>query len=106
MQELSWSLGAFNEFLTKHKLFVPHGQCTHVHLSGHVQMGGYGYLACSFGLLGDHVLLLEITDYEGNAKEITKAADPELFFAFLGGRPGNLGVLTHFTIEVHGDSDD
>lgn len=102
---VSWSLGDFNEFLTKHKLFVPHGQCTHVHLGGHVQTGGYGQLARSFGLLGDHVLSLEIIDHEGNAKEITKATDPELFFAFLGGSPGNLGVLTHFTIEVHRDSD-
>ncbi|KAK3174047.1 hypothetical protein OEA41_001291 [Lepraria neglecta] len=59
----------------------------------------------SFGLFGDHVLLLEIVDHEGNFKEITKATDPELFYAILGGSPGNLGVLTHFTIEVHRDSD-
>ncbi len=102
---VSWSLGEFNAYLTKHKLFVPHGQCTEVHLGGHVQTGGYGQLARSFGLLGDHVISLEIVDHEGESKEITKATDPELFFAFLGGSPGNLGVLTHFTIEVHRDSD-
>ena len=102
---VSWSLGEFNAYLTKNKLFVPHGQCTEVHLGGHVQTGGYGQLARSFGLLGDHVVSLEIVDHEGEFKEITKATDPELFFAFLGGSPGNLGVLTHFTIEVHRDSD-
>lgn len=102
---VSWSLGSFNAYLAKHELFVPHGQCTHVHIGGHVQTGGYGQLARSFGLLGDHVLSLEIINHEGEFQEITKATDPELFYAFLGGSPGNLGVLTHFTIEVHRDSD-
>ena len=62
-------------------------------------------MARSFGLFGDHVLLLVIVDHEGNFKEITKATDPELFYAILGGSPGNLGVRTYFTIEVHRDSD-
>lgn len=102
---VSWSLGAFSAYLTKNKVFVPHGQCTDVRVGGHVQTGGYGQLARSFGLFGDHVLSLEIVDHEGNTKEITKATDPELFYAILGGSPGNLGVLTHFTLEVHRDSD-
>ena len=102
---VSWSLGAFNAYLTKNHLFVPHGQCTHVHVGGHVQTGGYGQLARSFGLFGDHVISLDIVDHNGEVKEITKASDPELFFAFLGGSPGNLGVITHFTIQVHRDSD-
>ena len=102
---VSWSLGAFNAYLGQHGLFVPHGQCTNVHLGGHVQTGGYGQLGRSFGLLGDYALALEIVDYEGNSKEITKTTDPELFYAFLGGSPGNLGVLTHVTLEVFRDSD-
>jgi hypothetical protein len=102
---VSWSLGEFNAYLGSHKLFVPHGQCTHVHLGGHVQTGGYGQLGRSFGLLGDHVISLEIVDHEGISKEVTKSTDPDLFFALLGGSPGNLGVLTHFTIEVFRDSD-
>ncbi|KAF6752838.1 hypothetical protein DFP72DRAFT_849607 [Ephemerocybe angulata] len=102
---VSHSLGDFNKFLGEHKAFVPHGQCVEVHLGGHVQTGGYGQLGRSFGLLGDHVTSLEIIDHEGNEKEITKNQDPELFFAWLGGSPGNMGVLTHFTIEVHRDED-
>jgi hypothetical protein len=102
---VSWDLGAFNAYLRKNKLFVPHGQCTNVHLGGHVQTGGYGQLGRSFGLLGDHVISLEIVDHEGTCKEITKETDPELFYAILGGSPGNLGILTHFTLEAHRDSD-
>lgn len=35
---ISWSLGDFNSFLGKHGLFVPHGQCTNVHLGvGHLK---------------------------------------------------------------------
>jgi hypothetical protein len=102
---VSWSLGAFNAYLKKHQVFVPHGQCVNVHVGGHVQTGGYGQLGRSFGLFGDHVLSLEVVDHEGNFKEVTRASDPELFYAILGGSPGNLGVITHFTIEVHRDSD-
>ncbi|KAI0150348.1 FAD-binding domain-containing protein [Xylariaceae sp. FL1272] len=102
---VSWSLGEFNAWLAENKVFVPHGQCTEVHLGGHVQSGGYGQLARSFGLLGDHVLSLEIIDSDGHTKEITKASNPDLFFAFLGGSPGNFGVLTHFTIQAHQDED-
>ena len=102
---VSWSLGEFNAFLGSNALFVPHGQCTNVHIGGHVQTGGYGQLARSFGLFGDHVISLEIIDHEGQEKEVTKATEPELFYALLGGSPGNLGVITHFTIKVHHDSD-
>ena len=102
---VSWSLGEFNKYLADHKVFVPHGQCINVHVGGHVQTGGYGQLGRSFGLLGDHVVSLEIIDHEGKTREINKTNDPDLFFALLGGSPGNLGVLTHFTIDVHRDSD-
>ena len=100
---VSWSLGAFSEYLGKHKAFVPHGQCVNVHLGGHVQTGGYGQLGRSFGLFGDHVISLEVVDHEGNFKEVTRTSDSELFYAILGGSPGNLCVITHFTIEVHLD---
>ncbi len=102
---VSWSLGQFNAYLGSHQVFVPHGQCENVHVGGHVQTGGYGQLGRSFGLFGDHVLSLEIVDHEGSFREVTRANNPDLFYAILGGSPGNLGVITHFTITVHRDSD-
>ncbi|ETN43375.1 uncharacterized protein HMPREF1541_02534 [Cyphellophora europaea CBS 101466] len=102
---VSHTLDQFNHFLGKNGLFVPHGQCSHVRLGGHVQTGGYGQLARSFGLFGDHVRTLEIIDSEGNDVEVTKGSDPDLFWAILGGSPGNFGVLTHITLEVHRNED-
>ncbi|RFU28007.1 hypothetical protein B7463_g8323, partial [Scytalidium lignicola] len=102
---VSWALGEFNKYLKEHKVFVPHGQCFDVHLGGHVQTGGFGQLGRSFGLLGDHVVSIEIVDHEGNIREVTMKNDQDLFEAILGGSPGNLGVVTHFTIKVHRDED-
>jgi hypothetical protein len=81
------------------------GQCAHVHLGGHVQTGGYGQLGRSFGLFGDHVRSLEIIDYEGKERTITRESDPDAFWAILGGSPGNFAVVTHFTLEVYRDED-
>lgn len=102
---VSHSLREFNKFLKDHQLFVPHGQCTDVRLGGHAQTGGYGQLGRSFGLLGDHVWGIRMIDHEGEIQEVTKASNAELFHAILGGSPGNFGVITHYTIEVHRDSD-
>ena len=55
--------------------------------------------------MGDHVLSLEIVDHAGNFKEVTRESDSELFHAILGGSPGNLAVITHFTIKVYRDQD-
>lgn len=102
---VSWDLRNFNRSLGEKGLFVPHGQCSHVHLGGHVQTGGYGQLGRSFGLFGDHVVEIEIINHEGNKEKISKDNKKELFDAILGGSPGNLGVITHFTIKVYSDKD-
>ena len=102
---VSWSLGDFNAWMGENEVFVPHGQCVNVHLGGHVQTGGYGQLGRSFGLFGDHVVSIEYVDHNSDFKEVTRTSDPEMFHAFLGGSPGNLGVITHFTVEVHRDKD-
>ncbi|KAF7531221.1 hypothetical protein G7054_g9072 [Neopestalotiopsis clavispora] len=88
---------------TDNGIFMPTGQCSTVCLGGHVQTGGYGMLAPSFGLLGDYVRELEIVDHRGEVVKVTKDSHPDLFYGFLGGSPGNLGVLTHVKIEVQDD---
>jgi hypothetical protein len=83
--------------------FVPHGQCENVHLGGHVQTGGYGQLGRSFSLFGDHVISIELFDHDGKFQEVTRNSDPEMFHALLGGSPGSLSVITHFTIQAYRD---
>ena len=102
---VSHSLGEFNKFLRDNQFFVPHGQCSDVRLGGHVQTGGYGQLGRAFGLLGDHVWGIRMINHDGEIQEVTKASNAELFYAILGGSPGNFGVITHYTIEVHHDAD-
>ncbi|RSL91509.1 hypothetical protein CDV31_015447 [Fusarium ambrosium] len=100
---VSWALAEIFDFLKDNGVFMPTGQCSTVCLGGHVQTGGYGMLARSFGLLGDYVRELDIVDYNGDVVKVTKDSHPDLFYGFLGGSPGNLGVLTHFKIEVQDD---
>lgn len=102
---VSWDLLTFNMFLGRNNLFVPHGQYGNVHLGGHVQTGGYGQLGRSFGLMGDNVICLQIINSDGELEEISKSTNPDLFYAILGGSPGNFGVITHFTIGVYSDKD-
>ncbi|KAH6609103.1 FAD-binding domain-containing protein [Trichoderma cornu-damae] len=102
---VSWSLLEFNSFMSTNHLFVPHGQCQSVCIGGHVQTGGYGQLGRSFGLIGDHIVELEFIDHEGVERRITPTSHPDEFFAWTGGSPGNLGVLTHITLEVYRDAE-
>ena len=101
---VSWELKFFNKYLGDNGLFIPHGQCSHVHVGGHVQTGGYGQLGRSFGLFSDHVVSLEMIDCNGEHVTITKD-DRDLFYAVLGGGPGNFGILTHFTVSAYSNKD-
>lgn len=101
---VSHSLSELNAMMRKHGFFVPHGQCFQVHVGGHVQTGGYGMLLRSFGLFSDHVVELEIVDSLGNVRKVTRATNKDLFFAILGGSPGNFAVITHVTLKPQLDA--
>ncbi|KAG5178609.1 hypothetical protein JKP88DRAFT_158492, partial [Tribonema minus] len=106
---ISHKLIDFRAKLAERGLFVAHGQCSHVRIGGHAQTGGYGQLSRAFGLFGDHIVAIRIITADQEVRELTRdsavAADQELFWAVLGGSPGNFGVLTHVTIRPHHDED-
>lgn len=106
---ISYSLLEFNTKLKEAGLFMPTGQCYNVHVGGHAQTGGYGQLSRAFGLFSDQIVSFEIFLANGTKKTIAvdspEQADKDLFFAVLGGGPGNYGIVTHITIRPRKDSD-
>ena len=102
---ISFPLKVFNKNLADKGLFIPHGECENVHLGGHVQTGGSGQLLRAFGLFCDHVRAIEIITADCEKKIVTRESHPDLFFAVLGGSPGNFGILTHVVIEPLRDED-
>lgn len=90
----------FNAYLRHNGLFVPTGQCAYVGVGGHGQTGGYGQLGRSFGLFGDHIRSIRLIDHNGESRDVEEGTDKELFYAILGGSPGNFGIITHYLVEV------
>jgi hypothetical protein len=106
---VSYSLFEFNTKLKEMGLFMPTGQCYDVHVGGHAQTGGYGQLARAFGLFSDQIVSFEIFLADGTKRVIVadskEKSDKDLFFAVLGGGPGNYGIVTHITVRPFKDSD-
>ncbi|TQN67973.1 FAD-linked oxidoreductase, partial [Colletotrichum shisoi] len=98
---VSTTMMDLNKYLKHNKLFVPTGQCAFVGVGGHGQTGGYGQLGRSFGLFGDHIRTVRLVCHDGVIRDITRLNDPELFYALLGGSPGNFGIITHYIVEVY-----
>jgi hypothetical protein len=119
---ISFSILELQSLLRNMKMFIPAGICANVHLGGHVQTGGYGMLTRAFGLLSDYVEGFEIVLANGNHEKVWKPNSPfapkdlepdcklskennDLFWAVLGGSPGNFGILTHVLISPLHDED-
>lgn len=106
---VSHTLLGFDALLRERGLFLPHGQCGQVRLGGHVQTGGWGLLLRSFGLLADYVEAIRVVTADGKERVARRGAeDPDerdLFFAVLGGSPGNFGILTHVALRPLKDRD-
>lgn len=104
---VSHALNDLDKLLGDRGLFVPHGQCSHVHVGGHAQSGGYGQLIRSFGLFADHIMKFQIVLADGQIRWVDRRvdADADLFFAVLGGSPGNFGVLLRIALRPRRDAD-
>ncbi|TDZ49584.1 FAD-linked oxidoreductase [Colletotrichum trifolii] len=97
---VSTTMAELNGYFKHNKLFIPTGQCAFVGVGGHGQTGGYGQLGRSFGLFGDNIRTIRLVCHDGVIRDVTKENDPELFYAILGGSPGNFGIITHYIVEA------
>jgi len=108
---ISRKLSKLNKELAARDAFVPHGQCAHVHVGGHAHSGGYGLPGRAFGLFGDHITAIRVITADGPdggasearwiERDTTDPQEAQLFWAVLGGSPGNFAVLTHIRLKVH-----
>lgn len=98
-----------NDFCTKHGIFFPHGECCAVHVGGHSQTGGFSVITPTFGAMIDHLVSFHIFLADGHEKVVkADSSDPKdqaLWFAVLGGSPGNFGVVTKVTVQPLQDAD-
>merc|ERR1719330_1260717 len=108
----SLSLLEFNTHLREKEMFMPHGQCAHVHVGGHCQSGGYGQNCRAHGLFCDHVQACQIVTASGQVQKVVRPVkgqpnkeNDDLFWAIFGGSPGNFGILTHLWIRPLHDED-
>jgi hypothetical protein len=93
--------------------FVPHGQCALVCLGGHLQSGGFSvFCGRSFGWFCDHVTQFRIITADLETRVVHRPvadapdkANDDLWFAAIGGSPGNFGVVTELTIKPLWDRD-
>ncbi|WP_079078136.1 FAD-binding oxidoreductase [Streptomyces sp. CdTB01] len=59
--------------------------------------GGLGILAREFGYAADHVRALDVVTADGRRRHVTRAADPDLYWALLGAG-ADFGVVTGLEI--------
>jgi len=93
----------------EHGIFFPHGECCSVHVGGHTQTGGWSVISPVFGVMIDHLLRFDIILADGSKRTVerdsTHPIDGDLWFAVLGGSPGNFGVVTSITLKYLEDAE-
>lgn len=89
---------------------LPGGQCLTVGAGGHVPGGGYGPLSRMHGLISDHLLAVEVVvvGQDGRARAVIAARDDtrrayrDLWWAHTGGGGGSFGIVTRFWFRTPG----
>lgn len=103
------SLDDVSDISIQHGIFFPHGECCGVHVGGHSQTGGWSVITPTFGVMIDHLLRFDIILPDGTKRTVASDSpdktNQDLWFAVLGGSPGNFGVVTSITVKYLEDAD-
>lgn len=81
-------------------LAVPGGECPAVGVAG-LTLGGWGYLARSYGLAADNLLSASLVAADGRFLTASAEEYSDLFWALRGGGGNNFGVVTSLTFRLH-----
>src|SRR5581483_1528187 len=87
--------------LAGHCATIPGGSCPSVGISGVTLGGGMGLAGRRLGLTLDSLVAIELVTADGTLRTVSRAAEPDLFWALRGGGGGNFGVVTAFTFRTH-----
>jgi FAD/FMN-containing dehydrogenase len=85
--------GELNRETQLHGLAVTGGVVSTTGIGGLTLGGGLGWLMSKYGLALDNLVSVEIVTADGKVRQVSEAAEPDLFWALRGGG-GNFGVAT------------
>jgi FAD/FMN-containing dehydrogenase len=92
--------GPLHQELSIYGLHVPGSECPDVCVGGHVQGGGYGFTAVTFGMNCDHVIAMQVMLADGSLVMASQTENYDLWWAMRGGTGGNFGVLLEVTYRL------
>jgi FAD/FMN-containing dehydrogenase len=93
-------LGPIATTLAAHGRVLPAGSCETVGIAGLTLGGGVGLVDRKHGLTCDHLEAARIVTADGHVRTVSRAAEPDLFWALRGGGGGNFGIVTGFTFST------
>lgn len=83
--------------LRQRNVSIVHGRCSGVGIGGFLLGGGIGFNMRLHGIGSDAVTGMALVDAQGNARNLSSAENPDLFWACRGGAGGNFGINTAFS---------
>lgn len=93
-------LGTVYNELARYDRIIPAGGCFTVNVAGLTLGGGWGMHSRMHGLTCDSLLAVELIKANGEALEVTRQSNPDLFKALCGAGGGNFGLVTRFKFRL------